>query len=255
MKALTTLFLYCLAASTLLADTTFQPGLDLIQKAFNTHDEGSYLEARDWFIANADQSTTDSAYINDYYLALINLRLLAFYHSDDSKGAFKEAVNSGIRHAKMCCDRNPEFAESYSLLASLYGQKISLGWLNGMTLGPKSGKALSKAMELDPQNPRIYLLDGMGCYHKPEFVGGGKAKAKQLLTKAVELFETHQPRPSPLPNWGHEQALAWLAKIELETGNSEKAGAHLAKARSINPDYGFIKYLTEKLADSHPTDG
>jgi tetratricopeptide (TPR) repeat protein len=247
MKILQTLCIHCLAVFTLAA-SPFEPGLQLIQKAFNTYDERTYLEAKAWFTANADQLTDEESYINDYYLALIHLRLLSFYHGKDSKASFKDAVNSGIRHARACQNHNSDFAESYAVLASLYGQKISLGWLNGMTLGPKAGKALTKAIDLDPENPRTYLLDGMGCYHKPEFVGGGKAKAKELLTKAVELFETSEQNADPLPNWGHEEALAWLAKIELEAGNHAKASALMEKALSINPDYGFVKYhLMEKL--------
>ena len=58
----------------------------------------------------------------------------------------------------MCIEVNDNFAESYALLSSCYGQKIGMSPWKGMILGIKSGNAIDKAVELSPDNPRVWLI-------------------------------------------------------------------------------------------------
>ena len=80
-----------------------------------------------------------------------------------------------------------------------------------MSDGKQAGEALDKAMQLNAGNPRVYYLQGMAMLGTPEQFGGGKAKAKPLLQKAVDTFATAQPKPM-YPHWGKERAEAALAQ-------------------------------------------
>jgi tetratricopeptide (TPR) repeat protein len=71
-----------------------------------------------------------------------------------------------------------------------------------MEYGPIAAKALETAKKLDPNNPRIYILEGQDKYYTPEQFGGSKTEAKKLFTKAVELFKTFKPETELHPNWG-----------------------------------------------------
>jgi len=57
------------------------------------------------------------------------------------------------------------------------------------TSGMEAARALQEGMQLDPNNPRLYYLQGMSVFGTPEQFGGGKAKAKPLFEKAVELYK------------------------------------------------------------------
>jgi hypothetical protein len=81
------------------------------------------------------------------------------------------------------------------------------------TYGPESDKYLQKAKELNANNPRLYYLEGAGTFGKPEQFGGGKAKAKPILEKAVALYKAEQPKPL-YPHWGQKQAEEMLAQCQ-----------------------------------------
>jgi len=81
------------------------------------------------------------------------------------------------------------------------------------TYGAEAGQALQKGMQMDPNNPRLYYLQGMSLFNTPEQFGGGKAKAKPVFEKAVELFKAAQPKPL-YPRWGQQQAEEKLAECQ-----------------------------------------
>ena len=79
------------------------------------------------------------------------------------------------------------------------------------TNGKDAGEALQKGMQLDPNNPRLYYLQGMSLFNTPAAYGGGKDKAKPIFEKSLALFKEGQPKPL-YPNWGEKQAEDMLAQ-------------------------------------------
>lgn len=82
-----------------------------------------------------------------------------------------------------------------------------------MSYGQEAADALKKGMEIDPNNPRLYYLQGMSVLNTPEQFGGGKEKAKPILQKAVDLYKAEQPKPM-YPHWGQKQAEDALAQCQ-----------------------------------------
>ena len=81
------------------------------------------------------------------------------------------------------------------------------------TYGQEAAAALQKGMKADPNNPRLYYLQGMSVFNTPAQFGGGKDKAKPIFEKAVALYKTEQAKPL-YPNWGQKQAEDMLAKCQ-----------------------------------------
>ncbi len=77
--------------------------------------------------------------------------------------------------------------------------------------GAAAKTALENAKKADATNPRIYYLDGMTLMNTPEAFGGGKAIAKPLFAKSVELFKTYKPATPFYPTWGADKAAEMLA--------------------------------------------
>jgi hypothetical protein len=82
-----------------------------------------------------------------------------------------------------------------------------------MSYGQEAGTALTKGMEINPNNPRLYYLQGMSLFNTPEAFGGGKAKAKPVFEKAVSLFKSEEVKPL-YPKWGQKQAEEMLAQCQ-----------------------------------------
>ena len=71
-----------------------------------------------------------------------------------------------------------------------------------MSEGMLGADALSKAAKLDPENPRITLLQAEDAYYTPEQFGGSKTRGLELFQKAKDQFAAYQPKTILHPNWG-----------------------------------------------------
>lgn len=71
-----------------------------------------------------------------------------------------------------------------------------------MQYGPLAQQALETAKRLNPENPRVYLLEGQDKFYTPEQFGGSKAQAKLLFAQALQKFESFKPATSIDPVWG-----------------------------------------------------
>lgn len=82
-----------------------------------------------------------------------------------------------------------------------------------MSYGQAASQALQKGMKLDPNNPRLYYLQGMSLFNTPTQFGGGKDKAKPVFEKAVQLYKNQNPKEL-YPRWGQKQAEDMLAQCQ-----------------------------------------
>lgn len=73
------------------------------------------------------------------------------------------------------------------------------------TFGPAAAEALEKAKKLNPDNPRVYLLEGQDKFFTPEQFGGSKAEARILFEESMKKFETQKPETPIHPAWGLSQ--------------------------------------------------
>lgn len=106
---------------------------------------------------------------------------------------------------------NSEFASIRNMAATQ--QMLVNPQERWQTYGQEAATALQKGMQMDPNNPRLYYLQGMSLYNTPEQYGGGKDKAKPVFQKAVDLFKTEEKKPL-YPYWGGDMADSMLAKCQ-----------------------------------------
>lgn len=71
-----------------------------------------------------------------------------------------------------------------------------------MEYGPKAAEALATAQALNPENPRVYLLQGQDKFYTPEQFGGSKTEAKKLFDIAMQKFAAFKPQSNIYPTWG-----------------------------------------------------
>lgn len=83
-----------------------------------------------------------------------------------------------------------------------------------MQYGPQAQQALETARKLDPNNPRVYLLEGQDKFYTPEQYGGSKTEAKRLFEVALSKFETFKPASSIDPTWGKGTTQYFLSQIK-----------------------------------------
>ena len=102
--------------------------------------------------------------------------------------------------------------ETIQLEASLNGIHISIEPGLGPTLGPLSARLAAEAARLGPENPRVFLLQAWQAEGTPPSMGGGAARARTLVMKALTLFDNDHPAPLA-PDWGRIQAESMARRL------------------------------------------
>lgn len=83
-----------------------------------------------------------------------------------------------------------------------------------MTYGPAAAQALETAKKLNPDNPRVYLLEGQDKYFTPEQFGGSKEEAKQLFETAMQKYDTFKTENALAPNWGRGMVQYFTTQVK-----------------------------------------
>lgn len=176
-----------------------------------------------------------------YYRSLALYRMAAQYMGRNRNDDAKKALEEADRLLEQIETRAPA-ADALALRGAVLGQLIGLSGnpLSGMTLGPKASGLIDRAMDLEPNNPRVWLVRGMSAMFTPRMFGGGTDKAERDLRKAAELFGAERV-VSPAPSWGHADAYIWLGQALQKEGKTEDARAAYEKALEISPSNAWVK--------------
>lgn len=166
---------------------------------------------------------------------------------DDERG-MKRVLREAADLLAEQLEAQPDDVEALALYGATIGDQIT-GMFSGMRLGPRADRALERARELGPDNPRVALIRGISAFHKPSTFGGGLDVAEAELTRAIALFEAQGPDPG-WPDWGLVDALGWLALtiVGREDGDLARARGYLDRALALAPgDRWLLDYVRPTL--------
>ncbi len=147
-----------------------------------------------------------------YYYAARNYTIAAFMNPTADKDKAAEKVKDLIAKAEAIEKAN---AEIFCLKQQVAVMQLVVDPMSRwQSYGAVAAEAIAKAKAIEPNNPRPYLLEGQYLMNVPEAFGGGKAVAKKLFEKSVELFGNYKPASALHPSWGKEQAGQLLAACQ-----------------------------------------
>ena len=110
---------------------------------------------------------------------------------------------------------SPNNAEIFLLKKMNHGLKMMVNPMERwQTEGQAAQVAQNKDKKLDPENPRISILEAEDFYYTPEQFGGSKSKGIELFKKALEQFKTYKIKSSVDPNWGQGEANYFISQAK-----------------------------------------
>jgi hypothetical protein len=174
-------------------------------------------------LANAFERIADAEknqWLAYYYAAFCNASagLMAGQGGDmmavkaDKTDPYADKAEKLIRKAEELMKNNSEIFVVKKMIATL--RMIGDPMNRFMTYGPEAQTMLEEAKKLNPDNPRVYLLEGQDKYYTPEQFGGSKEEARQLFEKAQKLFASYTPETSIHPQWGKNQVTYFLSLFQ-----------------------------------------
>jgi hypothetical protein len=181
-------------------------GLEQLQAA-KTADDMSTVSA---FFERVGDAEKDK-WLPYYYAAYSNY-LTGWMNPKADKDKVSEKSKDLISKAEAL---EPNNSELFCLRQMVATQQMTVDVMSRyQTYGVEASNAVEKAIKADPSNPRSYYLKGQNLMNTPEAFGGGKAVAKKLFEKSLELYASFKPASPFHPTWGKEQTEKLLAACQ-----------------------------------------
>src|SRR5215203_110477 len=155
-----------------------------------------------------------------YYAALAQVNAGNFIYVNNttnpselkSLDPLADKADQMITKAEALNKDNSEIFAAKKMIASL---RMMVDPMNCyMTYGEQAQQALETARKLNPENPRIYLLEGQDKFFTPEQYGGSKTEAKKLFEEALKKYQSFKPASELDPNWGRSSVQYFLSQIK-----------------------------------------
>ncbi|GAA4454455.1 hypothetical protein [Rurimicrobium arvi] len=196
-------FLMAGAALMLSVSAMAQQFTDVLSKTFEAFDttrvQEKKLEASNKL--NLIAKKFDGEWLAAYYAAYGKVGL-TYNESDGAKrDLWLDDADTYISQAVSVLGKDND--ETYVMKAMIANARLGV---DPKSRWQKYGKVfeenLDNAKQLNPDNPRIYLLRGIAKFYTPAMFGGGKKTALPYFEKAKSLFAARTDTDITKPYWG-----------------------------------------------------
>ncbi len=180
-----------------------------------------------------------------YYRGLVAWQLSGIRDSDDPL----RWVDRSVELLSAAVEKREDFAEAHALLGTIYPSYYRLDRARAGSLGPLGDEHLIRAVELEPDNPRILAIQGLDFVYSPPRYGGDPDRGLEILGRAIERADGESRTESdPRPGWGRGMIRLWTAQILASNGDTSRARSLLEEAMQIAPDLAGARTLLQQLA-------
>jgi hypothetical protein len=191
---------------------------DKIAVLDTTQDVASLKDLSAAFERIADAEKTQ--WLPYYYsaLSLANAGNLIYVNNQSNPAELKsldalaDKADQMIAKAEALSQNNSEI---YAVKKMVTSMRMMVDPMNRfMQYGQKATEALEAAKKINPENPRIYLLEAQDKFFTPEQYGGSKTEAKKLFEEALKKYDSYKPATDIDPNWGKNAAQYFLNQLK-----------------------------------------
>jgi len=182
------------------AQTNFENGMT---KAFTLWQNGNMDDAENMFerIAKAEPKE----WLPSYYIAQIN-SLKSWNEKDGT--VLKAQLDKAQEHLDLAMTISEDNAELIVMQAQIFTNWVVFdGMTYGMKYGAKINELYSKALVLEPENPRATFCKADWSLNSAKYFGQDTAPFCKDIEASLKLFDTFKPKSELHPNWGKERAV------------------------------------------------
>ena len=187
----------------------------------------------------------DKAFIDHYYAGL-GRRQLASY--SDVRA---DELNKAIVHLKSALKIKSDHADSHALLGNVYRMLIATGNHKAEWFA-KAKEHREKAWDLDPDNPRVLLLEGSALVYIPSDRGGDIDAGIAFAFEAAGRFSIQNPKADI--TWGEADCWALIGAASRRKGKTDVSTAAFKRALKLQPNWSALKTNTTTKPKSSDQD-
>jgi hypothetical protein len=157
----------------------------------------------------------DTSWVAHYYVAYSKITLSYQEKDNAKKDAYLDEADKEREDAVSLLKKEND--ETYVLAAMIANARMGVDPMQRwMKYGPIFKQNLESAQELNPDNPRMYYIQGTSKFFTPKAYGGGKKAALPYFEKAEILFAKDAGKDITMPHWGKHNNEYFLNKCKEE---------------------------------------
>lgn len=158
-------------------------------------------------------------WIAHYYAAYSEV-ILSYIEKDEAKrDLYLDKADKQFEQLKALLKTDND--EVYVLAAMIANARLAVKPMaRYKKYGDIFNENIEKAKSFRPDNPRIYLYQGMSIYHTPKMFGGGPKAALPYFEKAEGLYKNENDGDIMKPYWGKRLNAEMLNTCKKEVGNN-----------------------------------
>ena len=157
----------------------------------------------------------DGEWVAHYYVAYSKVTLTYFEKDAAKKDAYLDEADKEREDAVTILKKDND--ETYVLAAMIANARLGVDPMaRWQKYGPIFSANLESAKELNPDNPRMYYLQGVSKFYTPKAYGGGKKAAMPYFEKAQALFAKETTTDITAPHWGKDKNEYFMGQCKIE---------------------------------------
>ncbi|MBV7267893.1 tetratricopeptide repeat protein [Winogradskyella luteola] len=181
------------------AQTNFEKGM---AKAFELWEADKWDEAENMFERIAKAETDE--WLPNYYIAQIN-SLKSWNEKDEA--VLKAQLEKAQEHLDSAMAKSEDNAELLIMQAQVLTNWVAFdGMTYGMKYSAKISDLYTKALKLEPKNPRAAFCKADWNMGSAKYFGKDTAPYCEDIKTSIKLFDTFKPESQFHPNWGKKRA-------------------------------------------------
>ena len=171
-------------------------------------------------------------------------------------GELRKHLEAAVASFDDAVSMRPDFADAYAAGGSVNSWLAAFHRDDMDAMRPmivKSASMIRKAMELEPENPRVLWVKGGDYFFRPAQYGGDKARAIETYKHALTAAEKEQVADPARPDWGKAESLMALAFANLNNEPPDTATARTYADAALReaPDWWYVReVLSHQIADA-----
>lgn len=152
-------------------------------------------------------------WVTHYYLAYAKTQLSYMEKDATKRDAYLDEADKEKEEAVNLLKKEND--ETYVLEAMIANARMVVDPMQRwQKYGHLFSEGLENAKSVNPDNPRMYYLQGTSKFFTPKAYGGGKMAAMPYFEKADALFAKETTTDIGKPHWGKEKNTYFLAKCK-----------------------------------------
>lgn len=157
----------------------------------------------------------DNEWVTHYYLAYSKAQLSYMEKEAVKREAYLDEAEKEKGDAVTLLKKDND--ETYVLAAMIANARMAIDPMNRwQKYGQLFTQNLESAKDVNPDNPRMYYLQGVSKYFTPKQFGGGKKTALPYFERAEGLFAKEAGKDISQPHWGKDKNAYFMGLCKVE---------------------------------------